>query len=131
MALFTDGIDLTPELAALQIPGVFQFVRGVQPDQLRTRMEYDEAGRPTTTPKLYNGKPVIRIPAQYIDDAGVDPNVSINVLTRPTQSIKPLTQFTLSGEVHATAWVKNGRVAWSLIADKLQTIDPMTGAVHD
>lgn len=114
-------------LDAADISGAFQTTRGIDPANLRQKMAYDDAGRVTTTPKLVDGRPVYQIPCQYLDEYGVDANVSLSVFNAPTALIPPLSHIQLVGSVHPVPWVRNGRIAWSITADsvKVMRIDTM------
>lgn len=114
-------------LDAADISGAFQTTRGIDPATIRQKMAYDDAGRVTTTPKLVDGRPVYQIPCQYLDEYGVDANVSLSVFNAPTALIPPLSHIQLVGSVHPVPWVRNGRIAWSITADsvKVMRIDTM------
>ncbi|NEG90636.1 hypothetical protein [Bifidobacterium aerophilum] len=117
-------MSFSPNLAmsAADIPGAFQTTRGIDPSTIRQKMEYDDAGHPTSTPKLVNGKPVFQIPSQYLDEYGVDANVTLSVFNAPTAPIPPLSRIQLVGSVHPVPWVKNGRIAWSITADAVRVM---------
>ncbi len=117
-------MSFSPDLAmnADDIPGAFQTTRGVDPASIRQKMEYDDAGHITTTPKLVDGRPVYQIPCQYIDEFGVDANVSLSVFNAPTSQIPPLSRIQLVGSVHPVPWVRNGRIAWSITADSVRVM---------
>ncbi|NMM99374.1 hypothetical protein [Bifidobacterium olomucense] len=117
-------MSFSPNLAmnATDIVGAFQTTRGIDPSTIRQKMEYDDAGRVTTTPKLVNGRPVFQIPCQFLDEYGVDNNVSLSVFTAPTTPIPPLSRIQLVGSIHPVPWVKNGRIAWSITADAVRVV---------
>ena len=118
--------DLTMD--AEDIPGALQTTRKVTPDTIRQKMQYDDQGRVTSLPKLVQGRAVYTIPAQYIDDNGVDNAVHLAVFTPPTQDIPPLSHIVPTGSVIAVPYVDNRthRMAWSLTAESIRVvqIDP-------
>ncbi|MCF2562046.1 hypothetical protein I6E06_06195 [Bifidobacterium boum] len=107
---------------AADISGAFQTTRSINPANLRQKMEYDAMGHVTTTPKLIDGRPVYQIPCQYLDEFGVDSNVSLSVFNAPTALIPPLSRIQLVGSVHLVPWVRNGRIAWSITADSVRVM---------
>ena len=116
---------------AADIPGAFQTTRGIDPANLRQKMEYDAMGHVTTTPKLVDGRPVYQIPCQYLDEYGVDANVSLSVFNAPTALIPPLSHIQLVGSVHPVPWVRNGRIAWSITADSVKVMTMPIGQEDD
>lgn len=107
---------------ATDVSGAFQTTRGIDPESIRQKMEYDAMGHVTTTPKLVDGRPVYQVPVQFIDEFGVDVNVSLSVFNPPTSPIPPLSRIQLVGSVHPVPWVKNGRIAWSITADSVRVL---------
>lgn len=124
-------MPFSPNLAmsAADIPGAFQTTRGIDPATIRQKMTYDDQGHVTTTPKLVDGRPVFQIPCQYIDENGVDSNVSLAVFTAPISPVPPLSRIQLTGSVHVVPWVRNGRVAWSLTADSVRVMQLDTAPI--
>lgn len=124
-------MPFSPNLAmnAADIPGAFQTTRGIDPATIRQKMTYDDQGHVTTTPKLVDGRPVFQIPCQYIDENGVDSNVSLAVFTAPISPVPPLSRIQLTGFVHVVPWVRNGRVAWSLTADSVRVMQLDTAPI--
>lgn len=106
---------------AADIPGAFQTTRSIDPANLRQKMEY-VGGHATNTPKLVDGRPVYRIPCQYLDEYGVDENASLAVFNPPTTPIPPLARIQLVGAVRPVPWVSNGRLAWSITADSVRVL---------
>ena len=107
---------------ASDVSGDFQTTRGIDPATIRQKMAYDDAGHVTTTPKLVDGRPVYQIPCQYIDEFGVDANVSLSVFNAPASPIPPLARIQLVGAVRPVPWVRNGRIAWSITADSVKVM---------
>lgn len=103
--------------SADNFPGRFQTTREFDPYRVNPVEEYGEDGRPTGRQKLVDGNPVYRVPAQYVDDTGVDSSVSLRVLNRPTAVIPPLATIRLVGNVKLVPYVSRGRIAWSITAD--------------
>lgn len=116
-------------MAADSVAGSFQTTRAFDPATARPKMDYTPDGRPSGTAKLVDGREVYRIPSQYIDDSGVDANVSLSVFTKPTMPIPPLATLMLTGIVRVVPWVRNGRIAWSLTADGVEVVDTATGVI--
>lgn len=118
---------------AAAFSGTLQLTRGVDPDAMRPRMTPD--GTPKTTAE---GQVTYSLPAQFIDDTGIDANVHVAVINPPTRVLPPLTIVRPTGMVRPVAWVNNGRVAWTLTVDGVEPVttarhgvDPETGEVLD
>lgn len=103
---------------ASDIPGKFQLKREFDPENAHPQMEYED-GKPTGEMKLVDGREVYRVPAQYFDEYGIDDNVSLRVFTVPRATLPAMSAVRLIGRVRPVAYVKNGRVAYSLIADSI------------
>lgn len=119
----------TLTMSATDILGAFQTTRGIDPATIRQKMAYDDQGHVTTVPKLVDNRPVYQIPVQYIDEHGVDANVSLSVFTAPTSPIPPLSRIQLVGSVRTVPWVRNGRIAWSLTADSVRVLQLDTAPI--
>lgn len=116
-------------MAATDIVGAFQTTRGIDPSTIRQKMQYDDQGHVTNLPKLVDDRPVYQIPVQYIDEHGVDANVTLSVFNAPTTQIPPLSRIQLVGSVRTVPWVRNGRVAWSLTADSVRVMQLDTAPI--
>lgn len=70
---------------------------------------------------LVDGQPVYRLPAIYVKEGGRQAqNVSLKIRNVPTAPLEELQRFHLVGTVVITPWLKNGRVAYSLLADGIE-----------
>ena len=70
---------------------------------------------------LVDGKPVYRLPAIYVKEAGRQTqNVSLKLRNKPAEALEELQKFHLVGTVVITPWLKNNRVAYSLLADGIE-----------
>jgi hypothetical protein len=70
---------------------------------------------------LVDGKPVYRLPAIYVKEAGRQTqNISLKLRNKPDAPLEELQRFHLVGNVVITPWLKNNRVAYSLLADGVE-----------
>lgn len=70
---------------------------------------------------LVDGKPIYRLPAIYVKEAGRQTqNVSLKLRNKPAEALEELQKFHLVGTVVITPWLKNNRVAYSLLADGIE-----------
>jgi hypothetical protein len=70
---------------------------------------------------LVDGKPVYRLPAIYVKEGGRQTqNVSLKLRNKPTEALEELQKFHLVGTVVITPWLKNNRIAYSLLADGIE-----------
>lgn len=71
--------------------------------------------------ELVDGKPVYRLPAIYVKENGRQTqNVSLKLRTIPDAPLEELQKFHLVGTVVITPWLKNNRIAYSLLADGIE-----------
>ena len=117
--------------AASELEGMLQLTRELDPDRLQPITEYDREGNRTDVLKLVDGQQMYRLPAQYIDNDGVDSSVSVRILNPPQRFIAPLTQVRLTGTVRCVPWVRNGRIAWSITADGIMPVSAAHAAADD
>jgi hypothetical protein len=90
----------------------------LDPTSLEPAKQYgtDELG-------LVDGKVVYRLPAIYVKENGrQNQNISLKVRNKPTSTIPEMTKVHLVGDVVITPWVKNNRIAYSLLADGVEVI---------
>lgn len=120
-----------PPVAADRFSGIFQATQKIDPTAMHPKQAYTPDGKPSGEDKLVDGHRVYRIPAQYIDDSGIDNSVSLQVFTMPTAPIPALAQLVPTGTVRMVPWVRNGRIAWSLTADGIEVLDSTTGVLDD
>lgn len=70
---------------------------------------------------LVDGKPIYRLPAIYVKEGGrQSQNISLKLRTIPAEPLEELQRFHLVGTVVITPWLKNNRVAYSLLADGIE-----------
>lgn len=75
----------------------------------------------TDDPDLIDNKPVYRLPAIYVKENGRQTqNVSLKLRTIPDAPLEELQKFHLVGTVVITPWLKNNRIAYSLLADGIE-----------
>lgn len=108
-------------LDADDLTGAFQTTRKIDSSTIRQKVQYDNQGRPTATPKLVDGRPVYGVPVQYVDDDGVDASVHLAVMTPPVQEIPALSRIRPVGAVLVVPYMdeRTHRMAWSLTADSV------------
>lgn len=111
-------------LDADEIDGAFQTTRKIDSSTIRQKMQYDDRGRPTATPKLIDGRPVYGLSVQYVDDDGVDASVHLSVMTPPAQEIPSLSRIRPVGAVMVVPYMdeRTHRMAWSLTADAVRVV---------
>lgn len=70
---------------------------------------------------LVDNKPVYRLPAIYVKENGRQTqNISLKLRNKPAEALEELQKFHLVGTVVITPWLKNNRVAYSLLADGIE-----------
>lgn len=70
---------------------------------------------------LVDGKPVYRLPAIYVkQDGRQTQSISLKLRAKPAEALEELQRFHLVGNVVITPWLKNGRIAYSLLADGIE-----------
>lgn len=75
----------------------------------------------TDDPDLIDNKPVYRLPAIYVKENGRQTqNVSLKLRAVPAEPLEELQRFHLVGTVVITPWLKNNRIAYSLLADGIE-----------
>jgi hypothetical protein len=75
----------------------------------------------TDEPDLIDNKPVYRLPAIYVKEGGRQTqNISLKLRNKPAESLEELQKFHLVGDVVITPWLKNNRIAYSLLADGIE-----------
>lgn len=102
-------------LSATDIDGLFQTTRAFDPARSQPKKTYG-----TDDVALVDGRPVYTMPVQFIDETGVDPNVNVQVFDKPAQSIPALSRVSLTGALRVSAWVRDGRVRYTLTADGVE-----------
>lgn len=96
----------------------FYIMEELDPTSLEPAKQYgtEELG-------LVDGKVVYRLPAIYVKENGrQNQNVSLKVRNKPSITIPEMTKIHLVGNVVITPWIKNNRVAYSLLADGVEVI---------
>lgn len=102
-------------LSAADVAGLFQTTRAFDPARSQPKKTYG-----TDDVALVDGRPVYTMPVQFIDETGVDPNVNVQVFEKPAQSIPALSRVSLTGSLRVSAWVRDGRVHYTLTADGVE-----------
>ena len=102
-------------LSAADVAGLFQTTRAFDPARSQPKKAYG-----TDDVALVDGRPVYTMPVQFIDETGVDPNVNVQVFEKPAQSIPALSRVSLTGSLRVSAWVRDGRVHYTLTADGVE-----------
>lgn len=102
-------------LSAADVAGLFQTTRAFDPARSQPKKAYG-----TDDVALVDGRPVYTMPVQFIDETGVDPNVNVQVFDKPAQSIPALSRVSLTGALRVSAWVRDGRVHYTLTADGVE-----------
>lgn len=75
----------------------------------------------TDEPDLIDNKPVYRLPAIYVKEGGRQTqNISLKLRAVPAEPLEELQRFHLVGSVVITPWLKNNRIAYSLLADGIE-----------
>lgn len=102
-------------LSAADVAGLFQTTRAFDPARSQPKKTYG-----TDDVALVDGRPVYTMPVQFIDETGVDPNVNVQVFDKPAQPIPALSRVSLTGALRVSAWVRDGRVHYTLTADGVE-----------
>ena len=102
-------------LSAADVAGLFQTTCAFDPARSQPKKAYG-----TDDVALVDGRPVYTMPVQFIDETGVDPNVNVQVFDKPAQSIPALSRVSLTGALRVSAWVRDGRVHYTLTADGVE-----------
>ena len=102
-------------LSAADVAGLFQTTRAFDPARSQPKKAYG-----TDDVALVDGRPVYTMPVQFIDETGVDLNVNVQVFDKPPQSIPALSRVSLTGALRVSAWVRDGRVHYTLTADGVE-----------
>lgn len=70
---------------------------------------------------MLDGKPIYRLPAIYVKEGGRQTqSISLKLRNKPTEPLEELQKFHLVGNVVITPWMKNNRIAYSLVADGIE-----------
>jgi hypothetical protein len=96
----------------------FYIMEELDPSSLEPAKQYgtEELG-------LVDGKVVYRLPAIYVKENGrQNQNISLKVRNKPASTIPEMTKIHLVGNVVITPWIKNNRIAYSLLADGVEVI---------
>lgn len=104
--------------SASVLPGCGLTTRAFDPATASPKTKY-QTGEIATV----DGQPVYRVPAQWVDDMGVDASVSIQSIHLPASPLPALSRIRLTGNVRVSAWDRDGRVHYTLTADGIEPLD--------
>ena len=73
--------------------------------------------------ELVDGKAVYRLPALYVKEGDRrNDGVSLKLRAKPSEDIAEMTKVRLVGSVVVTPWLRQGRIAYSLLADGVEAV---------
>lgn len=104
--------------SASALPGCGLTTRAFDPATASPKTKY-QTGEIATV----DGQPVYRVPAQWVDDMGVDASVTIQVIHLPASPLPALSYIRMVGNVRVSAWDRDGRVHYTLTADAIELMD--------
>lgn len=90
---------------------------GIDPTNLKPATTgQGETQKPATTD---DGRPLYRVPSiMAVEKNGTTiDGFSLKIVNLPTKPIPPTLNLTLVGAVTVTPWIRNGRIAYSVIAE--------------